>query len=139
MDLKKKVTPIEPDTTGSPPSDGASEKPADASPEIQALLSTLAGDPCFDTIIDKFVKNMPIRVAAMRTALLKSNFAQIRDLAHQMSGAAGGYGYPDITLVCRDIETRSKSAVPAAKEMAQLVTSCAALVERAAQGRAAIH
>ena len=109
-------------------------------PDADALMSTLADDPQLIEIINNFVKKLPDRIASLRRALAGSNLKQVRNVAHQMSGAAGGYGYPDITEICREIELRAKGRESGAnRELTQLIGSCGVLCDRAALGRTIFH
>ena len=60
------------------------------------VRSEFADDPDMAGIIALFVSELPSRVAAMQSALSSGDFAQLRVLAHQLKGAAGGYGFPKL-------------------------------------------
>ena len=46
--------------------------------------------------VELFVRELPQRLAAMHSALGADNLEQLRTLAHQLKGAAGGYGFPKL-------------------------------------------
>jgi len=60
------------------------------------VRSEFADDPDMAGIIALFVSELPSRIAAMQSALSTGDFAQLRVLAHQLKGAAGGYGFPKL-------------------------------------------
>ena len=61
------------------------------------LLSDFASDPDMLELVEMFVAEMPQRVAAIEKAVSDSDTASIASLAHQLKGAAGGYGFGCIT------------------------------------------
>jgi HPt (histidine-containing phosphotransfer) domain-containing protein len=60
------------------------------------VRSEFADDPDMAGIIALFVSELPSRVSSMQSALDSGDFAQLRVLAHQLKGAAGGYGFPKL-------------------------------------------
>jgi PAS domain S-box-containing protein len=60
-------------------------------------------------IVAIFTAELPKREAAMRAALGQRDFARLATLAHQMKGAAGGYGFPAIGARAADLEHAAKS------------------------------
>lgn len=61
------------------------------------LLSDFASDPDMLELVEMFVAEMPQRVAAIEKAVSDSDTESIASLAHQLKGAAGGYGFGCIT------------------------------------------
>lgn len=66
------------------------------SPDLNTVRSEFAGDPDMSEIVALFVRELPQRIAAMHSALAAGNLEQLRLLAHQLKGAAGGYGFPKL-------------------------------------------
>ena len=60
------------------------------------LRSEFADDPDMAGIVALFIHELPQRLAAMHVALAAANHEQLRMLAHQLKGAAGGYGFPKL-------------------------------------------
>ena len=60
------------------------------------LRSEFADDPDMVGIVALFIHELPQRLAAMHVALAAANHEQLRMLAHQLKGAAGGYGFPKL-------------------------------------------
>ena len=66
------------------------------SPDTTTLRSEFADDPDMSEIVALFVRELPQRLAAMHSALMAGDIEQVRVLAHQLKGAAGGYGFPKL-------------------------------------------
>ena len=65
-------------------------------PDDTTLRSEFADDPDMAGIVALFVRELPQRLAAMHASLSVGDLEQVRVLAHQLKGAAGGYGYPKL-------------------------------------------
>jgi hypothetical protein len=48
---------------------------------------------------------LPATINNIRNAYDKSDWPQLSVYSHQLKGAAGGYGFPDLTRVCGQIES----------------------------------
>ena len=66
------------------------------SPDDPIIRSEFAGDPEMDGIVWLFVSELPQRVGSVQEALISSDWERLRTLAHQLKGAAGGYGFPQL-------------------------------------------
>ena len=55
-------------------------------------------------IIGDFVAALPERAAAVREAVAGGRREEVQRLAHQLKGAAGGYGFGPITEVAGELE-----------------------------------
>ena len=66
------------------------------SPDSSFLRSEFADDPDMADIVGLFVRELPQRLEAMHSALISGEIEQVRVLAHQLKGAAGGYGFPKL-------------------------------------------
>lgn len=66
------------------------------SPESMTLRSEFADDPDMADIVALFVGELPRRLADMHRALGAGDLEQVRVFAHQLKGAAGGYGFPKL-------------------------------------------
>jgi HPt (histidine-containing phosphotransfer) domain-containing protein len=60
------------------------------------VRSEFADDPDMADIVALFVSELPKRIASMQEALCSGDIPQLRILAHQLKGAAGGYGFPKL-------------------------------------------
>ncbi len=82
-------------------------------PATSYYYSTLANDPDLAEIVDMFVDEMPGRVTALKTEYDASNWEQLGRLAHQLKGAAGSYGFGQITTFAATLEQAVRKNYPA--------------------------
>lgn len=84
------------------------------------ILSEFAGDPEMATLIREFVETLPTRVLAIQELVKDGSLEQARSLAHQLKGAGGGYGFPQVTIAARAVEMairdRRAAEIPLAAE-----------------------
>ena len=73
------------------------------------LLSELSDEADMHELIEMFVNELPHRIEAIVQALEGRDIQKLAGLAHQLKGAAGGYGYPTITDAASRLELASKS------------------------------
>jgi len=73
------------------------------------IYSTFVDDPDMMEIVEMFVDEMPDRIQALRDALAQNEVATLSSLAHQMKGAAGGYGFDSVTDAARVAEEAAKA------------------------------
>ena len=99
------------------------------------LYSTLAADPDLSELVDLFVAEMPERIAAIELLAHGRNWDQLSQIAHQLKGAAGGYGFPDITRCASQLEATigGGQPEPIAVALEQLLGLCRRARSRAAQ------
>lgn len=76
------------------------------------LQSTLADDADMAELVQFFVQEMADRVQAIRNAAQQNDVAQLRTIAHQLKGAAGGYGFSPISQSAAELEALIDSANP---------------------------
>jgi signal transduction histidine kinase/CheY-like chemotaxis protein len=69
-----------------------------------SLVSTLEGDEDMRDILLQFVRDLPSRSSAILRASQASDVETLKRLAHQLKGAAGGYGFPLITEAASVVE-----------------------------------
>ncbi len=100
---------------------------APGAPKPDAIFSTFSDDPDMCELIGEFLRELPERLVILEQALNAHDTASIASLAHQLKGAAGGYGYPQITEASRVVEqeARDDREVEALrKSVAQLKALC---------------
>jgi CheY-like chemotaxis protein len=68
------------------------------------LVSTLKDDADLKEIVQQFARNLPERSSAMLCAYQAADVETLKRLAHQLSGSAGGYGFPTISEAARAVE-----------------------------------
>ncbi|MHC4876921.1 MAG: ATP-binding protein [Planctomycetota bacterium] len=73
------------------------------------LLSDFADDAEMMEIIEPFVLGLDERVGSMREAVNAHDYESLSCTAHQLKGAAGGYGFPSISDAARVVEVGAKT------------------------------
>ena len=73
------------------------------------LRSSFAEDPDMTEVLDEFVTRLPERVEELGRFLTAGNLDGLRRAVHQLKGAGGGYGFPQITDAAALAEKRVKS------------------------------
>lgn len=76
------------------------------------LYSSLGTDPDLADLVDLFVQEMPDRVAKLLDSLEAGDWDQLRRAAHQLKGAAGSYGFGQISPSAGRVEEALRSAEP---------------------------
>jgi PAS domain S-box-containing protein len=122
--------------------------PTQASPHPQAgaaaqeLRSDLTDDPVVGPVISQFVQALPERIAELTKLLNEHQFTELARFAHQIKGAAGGFGFPSITEAAGELEQSAKAADDLddlkrrLDELTQLTQAAAAGVQSAAPAAA---
>lgn len=91
------------------------------------LLSDFGDDPEMMEIIEPFVRGLDERVATMRQAVSSADYDSLSCVAHQLKGAAGGYGYPSISEAAKLLELGARACEPGDKleaAMNRVVSLC---------------
>jgi HPt (histidine-containing phosphotransfer) domain-containing protein len=94
--------------------------------------SALGADPDFAEIVALFVDEMPVRIRDMQAHFGCANWDELARLAHQLKGAAGSYGFDQITPFAAGLEKAIRNGEPAAT----VRTSLDALLEVCGRVRA---
>jgi histidine phosphotransfer protein HptB len=68
------------------------------------VYSRLGGDPDLGELVALFVQEMPDRIGALESQARSRDWAQLTRTAHQLKGAAGSYGFHDITPFAARLE-----------------------------------
>lgn len=74
------------------------------STESQLFYSELADDPDLAEIVELFVAEMPGRVANLEARFEQRQWAELERAAHQIKGAAGSYGFNQLTPAAARLE-----------------------------------
>jgi len=64
----------------------------------------LADDPDLRDLVEEFVNELPERLQNIRVAYEALDWERLARLAHQLKGAGGSYGYPDISRLAAEME-----------------------------------
>jgi two-component system CheB/CheR fusion protein len=105
-------------------------KKSPLTPVVASGRSLLADDPFIGPLVSTFLENLPHRMADLHQAERDENWPRVADLAHQMAGAAGGYGFPELGRVAASIEAEAKSQ-PSQQALRPLLAAFDAICKRA--------
>jgi len=74
--------------------------------------STMAADPDLAEIVELFVEEMPQRIRDLQNQFQNHDWDQLGRLAHQLKGAAGSYGFDQITPFAARLEKGVRNGLP---------------------------
>src|SRR6516164_4111740 len=63
---------------------------------MASIRSTYESDPDMLEIVREFASELPARIAKLEAHLAAGELRELQTLAHQLKGAGGGYGFPQI-------------------------------------------
>jgi len=72
--------------------------------EIAPIYSQLADDPDLHELVKMFVEEMPTRIERLTKEFCEKNWDDLKNLAHQLKGAAGSYGFGEVTPAAEKLE-----------------------------------
>ncbi len=78
---------------------------------MEPIRSIYEDDPDMMEIVVEFVGELPQRVADLECYYEAGETSQLQTLAHQLKGAGGGYGFPQITEAAASLEQALKEGV----------------------------
>ena len=70
-------------------------------------------------LIEFFIEELPERVDSLRSAVSDEDFELVQRLAHQLKGAAPGYGFPQIGTAAGALEAELREATIQSVEQIQ--------------------
>jgi HPt (histidine-containing phosphotransfer) domain-containing protein len=95
--------------------------------DVAYIRSRLWGDVDLEDLILTFIDEMPSRMAFVRDCLGKRDWEGLRRAAHQLKGAAGGYGFEPLFPAANRVESAIRDGEPeeqVAQAVAELVDLC---------------
>lgn len=98
------------------PNPGQTPSPQRAPKAGPPVVSELAGDPDMAELVELFVAEMPARLSALENAWATGKADAVSRLAHQLRGAAAGYGFPVIGRSAERLELDLKQLASAAPD-----------------------
>jgi HPt (histidine-containing phosphotransfer) domain-containing protein len=78
---------------------------------VKPIRSIYENDPDMIDIVREFAEELPDRVRSIETMWESRNRDGLQTLAHQLKGAGGGYGFPEITHRAADLEAALKTDI----------------------------
>jgi HPt (histidine-containing phosphotransfer) domain-containing protein len=70
------------------------------------LRSEFADDADMVELVGLFVSELGDRISRLEAGLAQNRLNDLRTLAHQLKGAAGGYGYPEVSRLAGVLENQ---------------------------------
>ena len=92
-------------------------KPAAAQIPMAPLVSDFAGDPDMVELVEGFASDLPARIDAIIAAVKGQNLIDLKRLAHQLKGAAGGYGFQTLGASAQKVEHALTTATAPPQEV----------------------
>lgn len=74
------------------------------------IVSAFADDPDMLELVEWFVEQIPQRVRQLEESFENGTLEELGTLAHQLKGAGGSYGFPQITESARRLEQQSRES-----------------------------
>lgn len=106
-----------------------SVKKDDCAAVSEPLSSPLESHPVMRGILADYVADLPMQATAMVTSLARKDFDTLRRLTHQLVGAGGSYGFPELSRVAASAE-KAIVAKAAIESIACEVQSVIAVLRR---------
>ncbi len=75
-------------------------------------FSTLCDDADMVELVELFVQEVPDRLAQLEQCLDQGNWSELARFAHQLKGAGGSYGFPQLTPAAARLEQLAKQTAP---------------------------
>ena len=98
------------------------------------LLSQFANDKDMAELVEFFVVELQERIGALSEAWESGDRTRLKSLAHQIKGAAGGYGFPSITRSAAALETVLRTQETELASVGKKLDELLDLCRRAAPG-----
>jgi HPt (histidine-containing phosphotransfer) domain-containing protein len=92
----------------------------------------LVDDPEMRDLVEEFVDGLTERVVEFRQAYEQLDWDQLAKLAHQLKGAGGSYGYPDLSQLGASMESEFRAH--SADEFPTRMTRLENLINAACKG-----
>ena len=80
-----------------------------------SLYSTMGDDPDVADLVETFVDEVPNRVARIVDCLQRQDWDALGFAAHQFNGAAGSYGFTQVTPALARLESLAKGGADGAQ------------------------
>ncbi len=104
------------------------------SSDAASIVSAYADDPDMAELVELFLEELPDRVATIREALGQGDIKKVGQVAHQLKGAGGGYGFPAITEAGLDAEQAAKQTPDDLDQVRRTVDALVDVCNRASLG-----
>ncbi len=103
--------------------------------EMKPIVSLFSkADPTYQRLVPIFVGRLATHVLNMRAYLVAGDWHGVRNLAHQLKGAGGGYGFPIITEIAGEIELLADAPSPPQNKLKEAIQRFADTTDRITLG-----
>ena len=92
-----------------------------------SIRSVYENDPDMLEIVREFAGELPARIAKLEDLLAAGELRELQTLAHQLKGAGGGYGFPQITELAASLESALKQGADAPVVKDRAIALCETL------------
>lgn len=75
------------------------------------IHSLFATDEDFADLLREFVAGLPNRQQSLKDCVENRDLERLTRIIHQLKGACGGYGFPDLTDAARTLEEQLRTGV----------------------------
>jgi len=89
-----------------------------------SFYSSFGADPDLEDLVELFVREIPLRIDQLLADLESANWCGLQQTAHQLKGAAGSYGFHQVTPYADCVESLIRGDEPEE----QVRTAVAALI-----------
>ena len=92
-----------------------------------AIYSDFGGEPEMGELVEMFVEEMPDRINAIVESLGRGDLEALQYATHQMKGAAGSYGFHQLTAYAAEAESlvrNEQSEENVCKAVHELIDQC---------------
>jgi HPt (histidine-containing phosphotransfer) domain-containing protein len=103
-----------------------------ANQPAKLVSQLLLEDASLRDLVQEFVEALPQRLEELRRAYESLDWDQLAVLAHRLKGAAGSYGYPDLSRLAAEMEEMFR--LHQAEHFAQWLDRLRALIVAAKAG-----
>lgn len=79
---------------------------------IAPIYSQLADDPELYNLVKLFIEEMPTRIDRLIKEFGEKNWDDLKNLAHQLRGSAGSYGFGEVTSAAGKLEHSLQHHLP---------------------------
>ena len=89
----------------------------------QTIRSSLAGDPQLSKVVENFIARLPKLINEIQSLFRDGQLSDLRRAAHQLKGAGGSYGLPQLSLAADRLEqslTTTESLSQTTKDLKEL-------------------
>jgi len=81
--------------------------------ETKDLLCNTCPDESIADLTEAFVNSLPQKLANLQTHVRQGHIQEIARIAHQLAGAAGGYGFAELSHFASELEQLATSGATA--------------------------